>query len=290
MLGLLLAEPVVYVCGGDSTYIRNVCQFFNGCSHQGIQAAKGGCQNLAGLCTYLADTQGINQPADILLLAGFNGCQQLLCCGRTGFPQALDVVQAEVIDIRRRLDQTLFNQAFYNSGTQALDIHGVPADKMGNMTAQLGRTFCTCAAQERSIFILFYLCIADGALFGQMVRDASFRTFCKIHFQNFRNDFAGLADHNGITDTNITLRNEVLIMECGIRDRGTRQANSTNNRFGRQNTGSANLNDNVLNDGGLDFRRIFVGRCPLGKLCCSAKPFPLRKIIHLDDGTIDITG
>ena len=123
-----------------------------------------------------------------------------------------------------------------------------------------------------------------------MVSFRSFRTLGEVHFQNLRDDLACLADQHRIADADIPLGNKVLVVEGGIGHGGTSQTDRTNHRLGSQNTGSAHLNHDILHNGGLDFGRIFVGCCPPGEFCGGTQTFPLGQVIHLDNGTVNVTG
>lgn len=166
MAGLGLSKPLADALSRYLSNIRHLGQFFQSRLHELIQAAEGRSQTLSGLRTHLTDAQGEDQPGNILALAGSNGIQQLLGRLGAGFPQAGQLVHGQVIDIRRRADGPLFNKAVHNGAAQALDIHGIPADKMGNVPAQLGGALRTGAAQESPILVPFYGSAADGAFFG----------------------------------------------------------------------------------------------------------------------------
>ena len=77
-------------------------------------------------------------------------------------------------------------------------------------------------------------------------------------------------------------------MQRGVRHRRARQTNRPHHRLGSQHAGPSHLHHDVLHHGGLDFRGILVGSSPLGELGGIAQPFPLRKIVYLDDRTVDI--
>ena len=110
----------------------------------------------------------------------------------------------------------------------------------------------------------------------------------KIDLQNFRDDLPCLADEDGIANADVPLPDEVLIVQRGVRHRRSRQTDRPHHRFGGQHAGSSHLHHNVLHHGGLDLRRILIGRGPFGEFGGIAQPFPLRKIIHLDDRAVNV--
>ena len=161
---------------------------------------------------------------------------------------------------------------------------------MGNVSAQLSRTLRTGTAHEGTILVTLYLRTANRAIGWQMVRYRIFRTLGKIHFQNFRNDFTGLADFHRVANTNVTLRDEILIVKGCVGNGGTCQTNRANHCLGGQHTGTAHLDDDIFHHRVLDFRGILVGHCPLGELGSSTHPTTLIQVINLDDSTVDVTG
>ena len=186
------------------------------------------------------------------------------------------------------MNQILFNQCVHNGGTEAVDVHGVPADKVSNVPAELGGTLRTGAAQEGAIFILLDFCAAGGAHIRQMVRDGPFRALGEVHFQNFRDDLPCLANQHRVPYPDVPLGDEVLIMQRGVGDGGSRQAHGAYHRLGGQHAGAAHLDHDLLHHGGLDLRGVLIGRGPTGELCCGTQPLPLGKVVHLDHRAVNV--
>ena len=159
---------------------------------------------------------------------------------------------------------------------------------MGNVPAELGGTLRPGAAQERTVLVLLHGCAADRAAVGQMVGRRPLGALGKIDLQNFRDDLPCLADENGIADADVPLPDEILIVQRGVCHRRARQTDRPHHRLGGQHAGPSHLHHDVLHHGGLDFRGILVGSSPLGELGGIAQPFPLRKIVYLDDRTVNI--
>ena len=103
---------------------------------------------------------------------------------------------------------------------------------MSNIAAQLSRTFSTCTAKERTVFILFNLCTANRTIGGQMISKRALRSLGKIYLQDFGDDFTGLADQDGISNPDIPLCDKILIVKRGIGDSSTGQADCMNDCFG----------------------------------------------------------
>ena len=159
---------------------------------------------------------------------------------------------------------------------------------MGNVPAELGGTLRPGAAQERTVLVLLHRCAADRAAVGQMVGRRSLGALGKIDLQNFRDDLPCLADEDGIANADVPLPDEILIVQRGVCHRRARQTDRPHHGLGGQHAGPSHLHHDVLHHGGLDLRGILVGSSPLGELSGIAQPFPLRKIVYLDDRTVDI--
>ena len=290
MPGLGLGKPIHDIVRRDRAHIRDSGQFFSRGLHQSIQTAKGSCQHFTCLGTHLPDAQGINQPAHILLLTGFDRLEQLFRSLAAGLPEGFYILQGQVVNICRGFDQALLDQRIHDGGTETFNIHGIPADKMGNIPAELGRTFRTGTPQKRSIGIPFHPGAADRTGIRQEIRLGIFRPFLLDHIQNFGDDLAGLADVDRIADANIPLSDKVLIMQGGIGDGGACQTDRTHHSLGSQDTGPAHLDDNVFHHGFLDFRGIFVGHGPAGEFGGGTHSLALGKVIDLDHSSVDVTG
>ena len=273
---------------GHTADIRHLCQFRNRRVHQDIQTSESGRQHLAGFGANLANAQRIDQPTDVLLLTGFDRRQELGSNGGTGNPETLDFLQCQIVNIRRRMNQALANQPIHNGGTKPLNVHGIPADKMGDIPAQLRGAFGAGTAQKRPIRILFHPGAAGGTALRQVIGGSTLRAFGKVNFQNLRNDLPRFPNQNRITNPNIPGRDKILIVQRGVGHGCSRQPHWAYHSLGRQNAGASNLNNNVLDNRGLDFRRILVGGGPAGEFRGGSQMLPLPKIIHLDDGAIDI--
>ena len=66
------------------------------------------------------------------------------------------------------MNQILLNQRIHDGAAKALNIHGIPADKMGDVPAQLCGAFRAGAAQERAVLIL----LRSGSAYRAYIREA----------------------------------------------------------------------------------------------------------------------
>ena len=288
MPGLGLGEPLVNAPRGHFTDIRHLGQLFQTGFHKRFQAAEIGCQTFSGFGPHLPDAQGEDQPGNVLLLAGFNGAEQLLGGFRAGLPEPRKRIQRQIVDIRRGVNGPFFNKAVHNGAAQPLNVHGVPADKVGDVPAQLGGALRAGAAQESPVLVPFHGRAADRAFFRQKIGLRPLRPFGEVHFQNFRDDLPGLADAHRVPHPDIQPGDKVLIVQCGVGDGGSRQTHGSDHGLGRQHARAAHLHHNVLHKGFLLLRRVFVGHSPPGKFGGGPQRLPGGQIIQLDDGAVYI--
>ena len=168
MPGLLLTAPLMNAGGGYASHIRYLGQLLLRGREYPVQIPKSGSQNLSCFRAHLADAQRVDQPADILLLASLNGRKQLGGGGFSGLPKSFDILLPEIVDIGGRMNQILLNQRIHDGAAKALNIHGIPADKMGDVPAQLRGAFRAGAAQERAVLIL----LRSGSAHRAYIREA----------------------------------------------------------------------------------------------------------------------
>ena len=159
---------------------------------------------------------------------------------------------------------------------------------MRQIPNQLCGTFGTGTADSRTIRIPSNRSPANRAFVRQDVRHCISRTFCLVHIQDLRNDFTGFTDGDRITDADVLLRNEILIMERCIGHSRAGKMHRCHDCLGGQHAGSAHLHHNILHNRRLDLRRIFIGSSPTGKLGGTAHLRPLSQIIDFNHSTVNV--
>ena len=105
---------------------------------------------------------------------------------------------------------------------------------------------------------------------------------------DFRDDIAGLAHLNRVTDAQTKLPDKVLIMEGGARHGRAGQKDRIKAGRGGQDTGAANGHLDAAQGGFLDLRRVLEGDGPAREFVGGTHLFPLGKIVYLDDRTVHI--
>ena len=89
-----------------------------------------------------------------------------------------------------------------------------------------------------------------------MVRHGVGRTLVLFDTHDLRNDLAGLLHNDRVADTDILVRDEILIVQRRIRDGRTGKAHGFDDRLRRQHTGAPDLHHNVDH-----LRRFLLRRC-----------------------------
>ena len=118
--------------------------------HERVHGAERARKHLGGLFADLPDAERIDQAAEIGAAAGRDGVQQLLRGARAALPEALQVIQLQVVDIRRRMDVAARDELVHNGLAEALDIHGAARNKVRDVAAELGRALRARAAKPRA--------------------------------------------------------------------------------------------------------------------------------------------
>ena len=159
---------------------------------------------------------------------------------------------------------------------------------MRKIPRQLRRAFRARAPKRRTVLITLHGCAADRAPIGQKIRRRSLRPFFHHNLENFGDDLPCLADSDRVSDADILLGNEVLIMKRRCRNRRSRQVHRRDNGPGRQYPCSPNLYDDVLQDSLLDLGRIFERRRPARELRRASHARAPRKVIQLHDRAVNV--
>ena len=77
-------------------------------------------------------------------------------------------------------------------------------------------------------------------------------------------------------------------MECGAGNGRSGEIDRRNDRARRQNARPADLHDDVLQNGGLDLRRVFERRSPAWELRRTAKAGAAGEAVELHDRAVDV--
>ena len=159
---------------------------------------------------------------------------------------------------------------------------------MRKVPRQLRRALRTCAPKRRAVLITLHRCAADRTPVRQEIWRGSLRPLFWHDLENFRDNLPCLADFDRVSDADILLGDEVLIMKRRCRNRRSRQVHRRDNGPGRQYPCSPNLYDDVLQYSFLDFGRIFERRRPARELRRASHARASRKVIELHDRAVNV--
>ena len=159
---------------------------------------------------------------------------------------------------------------------------------MRKVPRQLRRAFRTGAPKRRTVLITLHGCAADWAPLGQEIRRGSLRPLFWHDLENFGDDLPCLADFDRVSDADILLGNEVLIMKRRCCHRGSCQVHRRDNGPGRQYPSPPDLYDDVLQYSFLDFGRVFERRRPARELRRASHARASRKVIELHDRAVNV--
>ena len=196
----------------------------------------------------------------------------------------------KVIEIRHVGDESVFHQLGHHRRAKALNVHGVPAGKVGDVPLKLGGTLRAGAAEGRAVLVPDHRRAADRAHLRQGVGLRPLRALCQIHGQNLRDDLSRLLHQHRISDADILFRDEILIVEGSIGDGGARQANRGQHCLGRQDAGAPHLHHDVRHRGVFLLRGILIGHGPLGEFGRGAEDRAVRQAVHLHHRAVNIKG
>ena len=204
--------------------------------------------------------------------------------------QLCNILDLQSIEIGGRLNQTGLNQLIQHRRAQAVNIHGVAGGKVGQIPQPLGGTLRAGTADGGAVFIPGHRRAADGTAIRQIIGHRARRPLLPNHLHDLGDDLPRLLYDHGIANADILLSDEILVVEGGKGNGGTRQAHRLQHGLGRQHTGPAHLDHDVLQYGGLLLRRIFIGDGPLGALGRAAQDGTVAQIVQLDDSAVDVKG
>ena len=107
---------------------------------------------------------------------------------------------------------------------------------------------------------------------------------------HLRDDVAGLANHHRVADPDILLPQVILVMQGGPADRGTGHLDGLEQGERRDGAGTADIDHDVQDLGGLLLGRIFVGDLGARRFGGGAELRLLRQGVELDDDAVDLVG
>ena len=270
MLGLGILQPFTDIGGSDAPHIVDSGQFLLGSLGQGVEAAKMGGEDLPRFLPHLPDAQSIEQTLQAPVLAGGNGVY--------GVPRRLfshtfqirQLVSGQKVQVRRGLDQLLIDELLDDGGAYAVDVHGVPAGKVGQISVELGGTLRAGAADGRTVLVSDNRRAAHGAELGKAVGLGVLWPEVPEDLYHLGDDLTGLLQDHRIADTDVLFLNKILIVQSGVGNCSARQTHRLHHYLGGQHPRPAHLDHDLQHTAGLLLRRVLVGNGPAGTFGCTS--------------------
>ena len=259
-------QPLPDVGGGNGAHIVDGGELLLRGGGQGVKGPEVGGQDLPRLLSHLPDAQGVEEPLQSPVPAGGDGRHQI-GGGLLPHPvQGGQLLLPEEVEVRRALHQPPVNELGHDGGTQPLDVHGVPAGKVGQVPVELGGALRPGTADGRAVRVPGHRGPTHRAQLRQMVGHRPLRPEIGEDLHHLGDDLPGLLEDHCVSDADVLLINEVLVVESCVGDGGPRQPHRLHNDLGGQHPGAAHLDHNVQYLGGLPLRGILVGNGPPGTL------------------------
>ena len=287
---LLAPEPVHDALGRDAADIGHRRQGLHVRRHQGVQTAELTGQHLPRLLPHLPDAEGKEQPGKVVFLGALNGGNEII---RTLLAHPLQighVLRLEGVEVAGAFHQTGIDQTFHHRRAKALDVHGVPAGKVGQVAQQLGRALRAGAADVSPVLVPGHGSPAHRTDGGQQIGLRPLGAPVLQHRYNFRDDLPRLLHQHRVPNADVFLGNEILVMQGSVGDGGTRQTDRLHHRLGGQHAGAPHLHHDIHHFGGFLLRRILVGRRPAGEFGRGAQNGPLGEVVDLHHRAVDVKG
>ena len=157
---------------------------------------------------------------------------------------------------------------------------------MDDVAQCLCRTLRVHAAQGSLVLQVHHRRTAGGADRGHSV---GFNSLCMMGDpDDLRDDIARFAHLNGVPDAQPELSDEVLVVEGGAGYRSTCQKHRVKAGGGGKHAGAPHSHLDAAQGGLLDLRRVLEGNGPAREFVGRTHQLPLRKIVHLDNGTVHV--
>ena len=247
-------------------------------------------EHLARLGAHLADAEGAEQPREAGGLALFNGVHQVLGGFFAHAVELRHILRAQVVDAGGRGEQPGGDQRLGHRRAQALDVHRLAAGEVDDVAQALGGAFGTGAAHRDAVLVPHDGRAALRAAVGQAEGDGALGALGFHDLQHLGDDLPGLADEHGVSDADVELVDEVLVVQRGVRHRGAGQAHGLDDGLGREHARAAHLHGDVPHDALLHLGGIFIGHGPARRLGRAAELSALGEGVDLDDRAVDAVG
>lgn len=275
----------------DLAHVADGEDFVLPCLHEHGDGAEGAHEFAGGGTADAGDAEAGDEAGGVVLLAGLDGGEELVrvlfLADEAAFDEGVAML-LEVVDVGDVSEISLFDEGMDGGLAEAFDVHGVAADKVQEMVLKLRGAVRVLAADVGRIGLADGGRAADGARVADAVGLGACGALLQHDFLDFRDDFAGFVDADGVADADAETVDEVLVVERGALDARAAEADGVEDGRRRDAAGAADGELDGAQDGLFFFGRIFVGDGPAWDFARRAEFFAVSEAVELHDGAVDV--
>src|SRR5690554_4525344 len=189
-----------------------------------IDAFKTLRQNLRRPGAYMTNAKGSDNPRHSPAPAGVNRVDYILrALGATLYPRY--VKQRKLVKISDVHNKSAGDKKIDHGGSDTVDVHLIPADKMFQPLTNLCGTIGIDAPNVHPAGVLFGWFITGRAPFGRLGRRSIMGPALKHYLHDLGDDLTGLFNNDRIANPHIQPGHLVIIVQRGVAHRRSRQLN-----------------------------------------------------------------
>ncbi len=216
---------------------------------KGLEVGIATGQNTGARGSHVADAQRKELVAPRSRTAGGDSVDQVACrLGRETL-ELDEILDAQAVQVGEVAYQPLFDKQAYVLRSQSGDVHGVARSKMLQAAFELLRTARVLATNRHLVFDFDQRRLARRATFREAKALFLAGALLLDDARHLGNHVSTALDHDGIADAYTETTDLVAIVQRGTRDRDAVQPHGLEVGGGRHSTGTAHLNDDVVESG-----------------------------------------
>ena len=245
-------------------------------------------QDAARLLADMPNAEREQQPRQVAGLARFNRADKIVRPDVHLFAERQQLLDRQVVQISRRLDQSGVDQLLQVALAAAVDVHRVTRRKVHQVAQQLCRTGRARAADGGFVLVIVDWSAAHRTDLRELVRNRIQRAPVLFHADDLWDDLSCLAYRNDVAHAGIELTDKIAVVQRCTRNRCTGKPYRLKHGIRCQHAGASHRDDDILEQGLLDLGRVLVRRRPPRKFRGRAERFALREGIDLDNSTVNV--
>ena len=189
------------------------------------------------------------------------------------------------------MNQPRREQRLHQLGSQPLNVHRVLGGEVLNSAGELRRAGTVGASPRRALVLIAENRLpAGGADGGEAEVTLLAVSLFGDGAHHLRDDVSRFLHDNGVPDVDVTLPDEVLVMQRRAGNGGSRQTHRRQNCGGGQHAGAPHGNLHVQQFGFFLLGREFVSHRPFRGVGALAEYRAVGKAVDLDDHAVNVIG